>query len=222
MKIKKIGVALVAALALSAVTAGAAQASSPGHWLVNGNILGAGVTKSVEAHKTSTETKLELSAPSLGVKLTATGISCVECTIYNDGTAHSAGKLKFTGVTVDEPEGCTVASELTTAELTDEVIMSGTGAEEHTYDLFYPQVEGGTFITIRLSECAIAGKYKVTGTVAGKSTNETGVESGAQTLTFNGTNTAGASLALGGKEAFLMGEVENSLVGGGEFSAVGT
>jgi hypothetical protein len=185
--------------------------SKAGEWTFNGSPLSG--PKEVVAEK-SGSTALELSVPEFGIKLTAAGVECVECTIYNDGTAHGLGKLKFTGVTINEPEGCTVASTLQTLAVTSEVIMF----EGSAYDVIFPQT-GETFITVKLSECAFAGKYSLTGTLAGTLTNGTGVEAATQVLAFNGSSAAGTALDFGGKPAFVMGEVANTLVGGGVFGA---
>jgi hypothetical protein len=225
MKKTRIVAALFAVLALTALV-GAASASANPSWFINGTKLSGSET--VTAKKVANETKLELTAAALGFKLTATGIECVGCTIDNTVEGgHSAGKLKFTGVTVDEPAGCVVAGTLETSALTDVVQMGVAGHETETFDKFFTDpVEGVTppFITIKVTECAAAGSYKVSGTVTGHSANATGVESATQTLRFSETDQAngGGALTMGGKTAQLMGEVENKLSGanlGKTFSA---
>jgi hypothetical protein len=208
---------LFAVLALTALV-GAANASAA-KWFINGSELTSPATETVSAEKAAGETKLELTAAALGFKLTATGISCVGCTIDNTVEGgHSAGKLKFTGVTVDEPLGCVVASSLETGALTDRVKMGVAGHESETFDEFFTDpIEGAAqpFITIKITECAAAGSYKVSGTVTGHSANATGVEATTQTLRFSEADQAngGGALTMGGKTAQLMGEVTNKLSG---------
>src|SRR6185503_11540602 len=53
-----------------------------------------------------------------GYELKWTGTECVECKIENaGGTAVGSGKLKFTGVTVAEPAGCSAPATITTKAL---------------------------------------------------------------------------------------------------------
>lgn len=206
MKIRKLAMAVVAVLALYAFGASIAQAEA-GSWTVEGAELSG--SAEVRMYPANSATAIELSSPGRGVKLTAGGIECVGCTIYNNGTAHGAGRLALVGIEVDEPEGCVVvAKTIKTKALEYEVIMSG-GA---TYVEFFP-AEGSTILTVQLTECAAAGKYKVTGTVAGLFSSGTGFEAFAQALRFQG-NTAGAKLQFGGTEAALMGEVNVELGGG--------
>jgi hypothetical protein len=208
---------LFAVLALTALV-GAANASAA-KWFINGSELKVPVTETVSAEKAPGETKVELAFTTLGFKLTATGISCVNCTIDNavEG-GHSAAKLQFTGVTVDEPTGCGVAGTLETKSLTDRIKMGVAGHETETFDeLFTDPIEGVAqpWFTLKVTECAAAGNYKISGTVTGHSANATGVEATRQTLRFSETDqiNGGGALIIGGKTGQLMGEVSTKLSG---------
>jgi hypothetical protein len=140
------------------------------------------------------------------------------CEINSEGGKdHGAGALTFTGVSVVEPAGCTVASELTTNPLTDELIMDPSGGTA-TFDKFLTDknAEGKEvpFITIKVSGCAAAGSYPVKGTQVGR-TNDTGVSAASQPLTFNATEqkTGGGTLSLGSETATLTGSATNTLSG---------
>jgi hypothetical protein len=151
------------------------------------------------------------------IKITASGIECVESTIFNEGGfARDAGKIKFTGVTVVEPAGCKTTSSLTTKALKSQLFMEGTTV----YDKFAPS-SGETFISIPITECGFEGSYPFTGFVYGKSSNGTGVASATQTLTFGSAvnASAGDGLKAGGNQATLTAEVENSLTSGKAYSA---
>ena len=205
MRLKKLGVVLVAVLAMTAVAASAANASE---WYIGATKLSGSEEVKAEASE-----KFTLESEVLGAKfkLTATTLSCAGCTISNPG-AKSAGKLSFTGLTVDEPAGCSVASPITTNALVDEVIMDPSGGEA-TFDKFTP-AEGTTFVNIKITNCAAAGTYPVKGTVTGRS-NNTGVAAIKQPLTFNAAEqtTGGGALTLGNKPASLTGKALNYLSG---------
>jgi hypothetical protein len=152
MRLKTIGVAIVAVLAISALGATSASAVISSRWFVNGAQLAeskkAGENETtVVTRNADATTGLTLGAPGLKVALTATGVNCIGCHIYNrtEGgalLAKSNGKLEFVGVAVEEPTGCTVKNILTTEPLLDTVTMNA----GNTYDLFEPAAAGGTFI----------------------------------------------------------------------------
>jgi hypothetical protein len=220
MSRKKLGSMLVvAALALGSLMAASAFASpteTTGSWKVEGTTLSGSAAVSCHV-KSGTSITLAGSLGGANVKLNATGVECVESTIFNEGGfARDAGKLKFTGVTVVEPAGCKTTASLSTKALKTQLFMEGTT----TYDKFAP-ASGETFISIPITECGAEGSYPVTGFVYGKSSNATGVSATSQTLTFGSAvnASAGNGLKLGGNEATISAEVENSLTSGKAFSA---
>jgi hypothetical protein len=236
MGIKKFAIALVAAFALTAIAASAAQATV---WKVNGNALANGQSREVTVSKHA-GANLVLSTKALGATLIleATGIEGEGAEIDQAGTvAHSRGNLVFTGVTVKEPKGCEVAPTLTTEPLEDEVVMGNTEATaNNVYDLFKPKAGGtGRFISIKISGCAAANTYPVKGNVYGLAqhtvetepgktsfvNNLTGEEFLTQTLTFSEPiqKSQGGTLRFGTEPAFLSGSVDNRLTLGGEFGA---
>jgi hypothetical protein len=227
MSLKKLGVALAVVMALGAVMASSsfgAATTGKSQWYVAGAKLAAGASKEVTCKATGT---LTLESEVLGehTKLTATGVECIGAKITQEssgstGMAIDSGKLKFTGVTIDEPAGCKVPTTLTTEELKTFVQMESTGTT--VYDKFEPATGStGTFVKVPITGCAIESTPKVTGTAFGKSSLLTGEESAVQTLTFSSAiNTAaGGSLLLGTKAATLAGVVDNELVGNAKFGA---
>jgi hypothetical protein len=222
MRIKKLMMALFACMVVGAAVASAAQAVV---WKTGTTTL------SEETVNVSSTGKWDLQAKLLGqtVTLTADSVECAGvCKILGNG--HSSGKLRFTGVTVDSPANCTVrgpldsAGTVTTEALTDQLKMVG---ETATYDEFFPEKEGGAFVTLVFegSKCVFNElEAAVKGTVTGRTAN-TGVAASVQSITFNEAEqkAGGGKLTLGGtSEAILTGVADNELSGahaGAEFRA---
>jgi hypothetical protein len=220
MNIKKLSLALVAVLALAGITAGSAFATavaSKGHWVVSGAKLSG--SKTVICAKATGGANFKLVGKVLGtaIEFEATGIECVESTISNPGGfAVDSGKLKFTGVKIVAPAGCSTTSTLTTAALSTQVYMEGTTV----YDRFVP-TSGTTWFTIPVTGCAFAGTYPIKGTEFGRSPNLTGVEQERQTLEFSAAinSTAGGALTMGAEPVTLTGATENTLTPAAPFAA---
>ncbi|MGH2938700.1 MAG: hypothetical protein ACRDPE_11345 [Solirubrobacterales bacterium] len=232
MGIKKIGLTLVVVTALAAVMASSALGAATtgkSQWYVGGVALANNASKEVTCKSTGNLT-LEGTVLGLKTKLTATGVECVESKIEQvevenakkekEKMAIDSGKLRFTGVTVDEPEGCSVTGgTVTTEKLNTFVQMDGA----KVYDKFQPAL-GETFVKIPITGCAIAGNIPVTGTDFGLAThlnakeetvnNLTGEEFAQQMLTFSGkiNEEAGGALKLGGNTATLTGTADNEVV----------
>jgi hypothetical protein len=224
MSLKKLGVALLALVALGAFMANSAFAANEfkepakGAWYVGGTKLAEGTTKTLNTAAIGTQ-KLNTTVAGTPLDITATGVECVGCTIKNTGTTATAdGKLKFTGVTVSEPAGCSTTSTIETKALTA-VLGMNTGGTIATLK-FTPEAGSTTaFATVELTgtSCPIAGLYKVTGTAFAKATNATGVFAESQEITLSkaiqeaaGTAT---SLKFGENAAFLTGAVKGTLTG---------
>ena len=205
MRARNFGVVLVAVLAMTAVAASAANASE---WYI-----GATKLSGSESVKLKAAEKFTLESKVLGAnfRFTATTLECEGCTISNPG-AKSAGVLSFSGISVDEPTGCSVASPIRTNALVDEVIMNPSGGEA-TFDKFTP-AEGTTFVTIKITGCAAAGSYPLKGSFTGR-TNNTGVAAVEQPITFNAAEqaTGGGILTWGPQPANLTGKALSSLSG---------
>jgi hypothetical protein len=222
MSIKKLGLALVAVLALAGIMAGSAFATATatkGHWVVSGSWLGASESKTVTCAKASGAANFKLAGKVLGseIELEATGVECLESTISNPGEfAQDRGILRFTGVSVVKPVGCRTNTTITTALLSTQVYMEGTTS----YDRF-AATSGTTWFNLPISGCAAAGSYPVKGTDFGRSPNATGVESAHQKLEFSGAinTTAGGALTFGTEAVTLSGEAENTLSPEASFAA---
>ncbi len=192
-----------------------------GAWYASGTKLVEGSTKSLTTAAVGTQ-KLETMVAGTKLDITATGVECSGCVIKNVGAAAKVeGALKFTGLTVSEPAGCSIASTITTKALTAVVGMNIAGTLA-TFK-FTPK-EGTTFATVELTgeKCAIAGLYKVTGTFFAQAKNATGVFATSQEISLSkaiqesaGTAT---SLKFGEKAAILTGTVSTGLSPGEEFT----
>ncbi|HKZ12406.1 MAG TPA: hypothetical protein VJL81_01030 [Solirubrobacterales bacterium] len=244
MRFRKIALALFACLALGAFATSAAQAAEGEGWTIEGSgLIPNGTHQGVSCEKHGTSS-LIFTSSLLGseVELSAEGVDCVEATIDNTTSkGHSEGKLTFTGVKVLKPSTkCSVKNtggelgEITTAALTDEVIMDPTVGSTVVFDRFFPEVAGGAFVTIEfsgaecpLNEAAAAVKGSACGEAVhtnaggtGYEANKTGELKVVQTLLFGsaqqstGNSTAKpCALTLGSKAAQIAGAVDNKLAG---------
>jgi hypothetical protein len=227
MKIKTLGLAFVACVALGAVVASSAFATpvtKKSQWEKGETAVGS--AQAVKCSKRGTENFL-LAGAVLGAdtELTATGVECKESTLSNtvvgtENMAVDAGRLNFTGVTVMKPAGCSVSGgEVTTEPLVTKLEMDS-AFKTTTYDRFEPLAgASGKFASIKITGCAIAGTYPVTGVTYGLAVNETGVLATNQPLIFNATTNGFGSLMLAGKPATITGEANNELVSGEAFRA---
>jgi hypothetical protein len=133
MSLKKLGAAMLAVLALSAVVASSASAkveTVPAQWYTGTTAAGVTtlpvgtsqpVTATVGNHlEIGTKGRLKGTIGEKAIEITSTGIECVECKIENKAAvttgkpnvvAYGTGKIRFTGVSVDSPKSCKVTSE---------------------------------------------------------------------------------------------------------------
>lgn len=205
MRVQRFTGILLAALVVAAF---AASTSGAAVWEIGTTKFTNGQSESVTT-KAKTNFTLESKVAGTAVKLTATGVECVECSIDQIGTgesgqAHGSGKFKFTGVSISEPAGCTVPSTITTNTITrTTLIIKSTPT---TYTTLHTHEES-PFFTLSVSGCALAGSYPVKGTLAGM-TNATGVLAAEQPVAFSAANqkAIGASLTIGKEAATLTGE----------------
>jgi hypothetical protein len=251
MRFKTIALALAVCLGIGAIAANFGQAAEGEGWTIGttenqttaGTLIPNGSHERVSCKKHGTSS-LVFTSTLLGtsVKLTAEGVDCLEkagssnaATIDNTTSkGHGEGVLTFTGVKVVEPTNCSVAGgELTTAALTDQVIMAPTGGGV-VWDHFFPENAATSFITIEFSGalCAIAedsGTVKggacgesahTNGGGTGYEANKTGTLTKVQTV-FGGTAEGGSEceLKFGTAAAHLSGAVDLDLASSKPFGS---
>ncbi len=240
MSLKNLGVAMMAVLALGAVFATSAFAGTPttrkSSWTTgttpNANTIPTGKAngKAIKCRKTAQPAVFTLTGTVAGqpTKLTATGVECVNATIYNEVVAtvphaKATGKIKFTGVTVDEPAGCTTPATQETNLLEGEVTMVEQGGVVSTkpFFKFEPDATAGAvnFTTVKLEGCAAEGSYPVKGYTYCEATNATEVHSEQQECGDNATTAAQSKLTLGPNAAAISGQITAELTAGGSFGA---
>jgi hypothetical protein len=213
MLMKRIGTSVAISLVLLLLLVGSAQAAT---WQVGGTKFSSGQTESTTSKLKSANLALESTVLGSPFRLVATGVECVECKIQQVGSGasgepHATGKLKLTGVSISEPAGCKVAStvETTAGEKTWWKKIAWGLWESHTVEK-----KEGALMTVKVEECAIAGSYKLTGILDGK-TAATGVLGVTQNVAYSAAfqKEEGASLKLGTSAAFMTGEVSSQLSG---------
>jgi hypothetical protein len=217
MILKKLGAALLATVALSALFASVSQAQI---WEVGTTKFTSGQTEAVKTEQIGTA---KFTSTVLGetLELTGTGVEAIEGKLTQTGTgatgvAGATGKLKFTGVTVMLPVGCVSATSIETTALTAVAAMGNTVATENSVYVKFTPTSGTVFATIKLTECAAAGSYQVKGNLYAKAVNATGVLGKAQRIDSSGAinESQGGALTLGTNVATLEGSI-NVLLNGG-------
>lgn len=229
MNPKRLLLVLTAAAIFVGVMADSAHAtmSAAGEWYLGfapGTTLVEGTSKAMTCSKESEALVLtgSIGETKIPVKIKATGIECIGFVIKNSGThGIGEGKLKFTGVTVVEPTGCTVASgSVETAAVKPELWKDS----ENTALGFvkYSQPLGENLATVEITgACAAAGNRIVKGSVFGELFWLTGSSSAFQPVSFSTAidTTAGSALKFAGNPAHLSGTVTNVLTSAEEFGA---
>jgi hypothetical protein len=242
---RMIVLALFASLALGTLLSSAAQAAEG--WTIGtaenqttaGTLIPNGTHERISCKKHG-GSPLILTGKLLGenVEITAEGVDCLEkagstnaATIDNTTSkGHSEGVLTFTGVKVVKPANCSVAGgELTTSQLTDEVIMDTTEGSTVVFDRFFPEVAANGLLTVEFlgALCVLAeSSATVKGNACGETVhtnaggtgyepNKTGTLTKVQTLLYGSAQqaTGGCSLTFGGEPAQLAGAVDYELSG---------
>jgi hypothetical protein len=236
---------LIVVLAWSALTAAGASAAAVtenSQWNVKGAKLAAGASEGVTCKATprvgqvAGEDNIKFEG-NLGdaVVITATG---VECLPHNENEARAKieqvgnsaqdfTRLRFTGLKMDEPPGCTIPAAITTEPIKTEIYMEG----NKVYDKYVPTNPGQKWFTLTVTGCTLEGMYKVTGTTfglfqhvngAGATVNDlTGEEHGEEMQTFSAAidAAAGGGLMAGGNPLKFNATIDYALaaVGGGVF-----
>jgi hypothetical protein len=223
-------------------SATAASETRETRWYINGAGLAGGQGENVKCsigEHPAGEKKLVLTGeigegPKIPIKLTATGLACVnhEGTVGGNGTARiiqtgppwAAEDLQrwhFTGVTVSEPARCAVeGGTILTNPLKSEVYHD-VANPAIIFKKFEPTTgPTGTVATVKIvnSEgnlCPLAGNRVVKGSVFGEFELHTGVEAVNQPLTFSLAvdETAGSTLSFAGNPAHVTGTVNTELAG---------
>jgi hypothetical protein len=163
------------------------------------------------------------------IELAATGFNCVNCDIENvksptlGESAVMNGELELTGLSVVRPNGCTVTGVSRTKP-----VVGIVGREEGSYTKNVVKFEPaagpvGTFMTIQIGTCGLAGSYKISGTIYAEMLNLQGISSETQPMLFSQAiqeQFAGSAYALkmGESPAYFAGRVNTSLQAGGSFS----
>ena len=203
MRLTKLCLALLAILALGAVAANTAMATateSNGFWYVEGGAKLPAEEKGPIVCAQEGEAALTTTVGGKPLKFKATGGTCPESVIFNEGSkAKGTQKIKLTGVTVVEPAGCTVSGgEIETALLSSQIYMEGTKVLVR-----YAPASGTIFAEPKITGCSIKGAYPIKGVVFGEWGNVTGVEAAKNTITFSGAinAAAGGSLTVAGQPA---------------------
>jgi hypothetical protein len=217
MRLKKLGAALFVVAALAALLASSAFAAATTtdvKWYAGaapGTELSGSETVSATPVGTGTFTT---TVGGTAYELTSTGVECVSCKIENSGgTAVGSGQLKFTGVTVAKPAGCSVAATITTKALSIQADWM-IGAVD--YVKFTPTAgETTALATIEITGCALATTIVPKGTVFFQSVNSTGILAPTQQIKTSATinSTAGGSLHVGTESATLTDEARFKLSG---------
>jgi hypothetical protein len=230
MSLKKLGAALLVALALMVVAASSASAAATttaAKWYT-GNAPGVELAKdetleATVANHGALGAKFQLGGTILAanVEITATGVKCEACKITNGEVTSKAGNvamgkgsLKFSGVSFAAPAGCTTPALETKNLVFHGDWMRGT----ENYVEFMPET-GTTLATIKIEKCAIAGTYNLKGTLWGAIGNETGVQEAIQDITFSAgvEGLAGGTLTLAGEPSELTGTAALTIASGAKF-----
>ncbi len=236
MNLKRFLLALIAVALFAIVVTDSASATmtAQGEWYIGatapGTTLAEGTSKSVScsigAH--NGESKIVLAgsigeSPGTPVKLTATGVECIEATIFNQGGhGKDSGRLKFTGVTVSEPTGCDVLNDTITTEPLKTELYMDSASTTAAFDKFEAATAGGNFAIVHITgTCAAAGTKTIKGFIFGEAVNPTSTPAVTQPLTFSPAidSTTGGGLTLAGNAASLTGRINTVLLTGESFLA---
>lgn len=209
---QKLGAALFVVLAVCAVIAIPSQAT----------VLEVGTTKFTNGQEeTFKVTEIGMGTISTKIlgqnfKKTHTGMEIVEGKLVQNGTTvEGTGKLRLTGVTVDEPAGCKTGSTIETTAIRGVVAHGNTEATKEKLYIKFTPASGETFATLKLEGCAAAGSYPLKGSVYGEMSNLTGVLAVKTQVNFSAAinSSQGGALTFGKEPAVLTASGEGELAG---------
>jgi hypothetical protein len=160
-RFRVIGVAFVAVLALGALVASSAQATSPApYWTINGTRLVAGKTHNIASRITA---PFVLTTPEQGSKIECSGLEAKNAVLLgsNEGTPGRDNEItKFSGCLNLEGNGgseCEISEggTITTNPLISEQVesVSGTGGGKQLLEEFFP-ASGANFVTLHFKGAA--------------------------------------------------------------------
>jgi hypothetical protein len=176
MRLKNLGAALFVLVALGAVLASSAFAAAVTEdvkWYTgggSGTLLGSSET--VSSTIASSPATFTTHVAGTLYEIRATGINCLNCKMENSGgAAVGSGELEFTGVSVVQPAGCSIASTITTKPLS---ITADWMIGSTNYIEFEPTAGASTqFATVEVTGCALATNLVPKGVVYMQSANAT-------------------------------------------------
>lgn len=224
-RLKKISAVMVALAAFGAVLTSSAFATATTtdvQWYYGaspGTLLSGSETLAVAL--AGSEARFGAFAGGNTYEFHATGINCFNCVISNAGsTAIGSGEFEFTGVTVDEPHGCTTASSFRTKPLSFQADwMMGT-VDEFRLEPTNPT----TLWTVTFSGCAAATTLNYKGNQFLECTNLTKVQAVEQEVHSSAAinKAAGGSLTVGSEPASLTADLKFKMSGTHAGQAFGT
>jgi hypothetical protein len=214
MSAKKFGVGLL--LCIAASGAMSVSTSNAATWEYLGTRFYIGLSEPVSVSVTGPYifTSKVLGSP---FKLTGTGVEGVEAKVVQGSTAETSGKLKLTGITIDEPAGCKLSGSIETTSLHGVAQMGNTAATSNNVYLKLAPSAGEVLATIKLTECAAAGSYQLKGVLFMKATNPTGVGAVKQGFSSSSeiNSSQGGAITLGKEPATLEWEIDFTLTAPG-------
>jgi hypothetical protein len=193
-------------------TAGTEGTTGAGRgWYVNGSRLGGSASTTLFARNVA------IVAPGLGFHITCAELGSRHSVIENTLSGGiSLTTMVLSGCTMPEPVGCTIPGSIETSPLRGTL-----GAlEGRETDLFAPaSSEVKSLFNLKVSNCAAAGTYGVSGTLAAES-DAVGLEAGSHSLLFSPAiaNATGYHLTAGGKTVEVTASAARTLVSGQKFS----
>jgi hypothetical protein len=226
MSLRKLGIALIAVMALGASSAPNAFAideavTDVSSWTVGGVNLAQNTPKAITCKRTaaSENFKLETIVAEAPFELEATGVSCSEAAITNVTVAgvHMAvvtGKVTMSGVKVVKPSGtsCTVPEEMIKTNLLEGILQMGKAPRNKTEESFLevkPDAAAGQtrIATAKVEGCSLEGSYPITGNFYTTMTLNTKEDAVVQEFNGNFTTCAMSFLKFGFNGGCFFGEL---------------
>lgn len=202
----------VASLACLAISASAVSSAQAFKWTIEKATLGSGKSEIVSiALEATTTAVLEGKVLGKKIKITATGLASTGAQISQlNNEASDSGALELTGVTVDEPAGCTIKNKkIGTFSLVSEVREVDKVIFDH-----YAPASGTTLANVEIEGCGQAGTYPLKGAIY-STVGSPGFETISQQQMFSPSTQKAATgtLTLGSEPAELTMNMEIDLTG---------
>jgi|GEM_PF-4094958 len=159
--IATLAVASLCWVALSSLAASPAQAYK---WMIEGSTVASGSSENISiALEKSTTAVFHGKVLGKAITITATGLNAGAGTKISqlNNEARTSGTLELTGVTVDEPFGCTIKNnKITTFNLVAEVRE----VDKTIFNHWAPET-GTTLANVVVEGCGVAGTYPLNGAI---------------------------------------------------------